>query len=52
MNTRNRQKQELPRRAQEGDITAFAELFEEYRNLVFIIACRLAAPNNREYIMT
>lgn len=52
MKTQNKQKQELLCRAQEGDMDAFAELFEEYRSFVFIIACRLAGNNDSEDIVT
>ncbi len=37
---------ELLKRAQDGDIDAFAELFEEQRRFVYSLACRLAGSND------
>ncbi len=51
MNTRDKQKRELLSRAREGDMEAFAELFEEYRFFVFTIACRLAGSHDGEDVV-
>ncbi len=46
VNTRPATEQELLQRAQEGDMEAFAQLFETQRKLVFAIAYRLGGAND------
>lgn len=39
------------RQAQQGDMNAFAELFEPLRGKVFAVACRIAGPNDAEDVV-
>jgi RNA polymerase sigma-70 factor (ECF subfamily) len=44
----------LPKRlkaAQHGDIDAFAEIFESYREMVFAVACRLVGSNDADDVV-